>query len=136
MPEVYDDAAQRHWLDASLLEKEKRLSNADQLCGIAAECAIKFAVSHLPGCLQEGKLSKSYRKHVELLWDLVPLQGLQKRFPGLIAIIRAGRPFSDWSIDQRYEPDSFIHADAAERHREAAKRLLGSVSLLGTRRRS
>ena len=44
MTEAYDVAATRHFRDGQLLESEDRLSNADQLFGFAAECAIKAAL--------------------------------------------------------------------------------------------
>lgn len=134
MPEAYGDAALRHWSDAVFLESDKRLPNADQLFGIAAECAIKAAVAQIPSCAAGGVLTKRYREHVEILWDRVPLQDVHKRFPGLVALLKAGRPFADWGIEHRYEPDSATHPAAMLRHCEAAKRVLGAVSLLGRRR--
>lgn len=136
MSEVFDHAAVRHWHDACLLESEERLPNSDQLFGIAAECAIKFALAQMPNCVQAGRLAKHYREHVDVLWDQIPLQNLQKRFPGLVAVAKANKPFADWSTDQRYEPDASISPAAVQSHREATKRLLGSLSLLGRRQRS
>jgi hypothetical protein len=45
MSEVFGDAALRHWQDASLLESNKRVCNADQLFAMATECAIKVALT-------------------------------------------------------------------------------------------
>lgn len=135
MPEAFPDAALRHWYDAVFLEADKRLPNADQLFGIAAECAIKSALVQLPSFAEEGTLTKHYREHVDVLWARVPLQGnLHKRFPNLVAVLKPGNQFSDWSVDQRYGSDEAIEPAAMLRHREAAKRLMGAVSLLGKRR--
>lgn len=136
MPEAYGDAALRHWTDACLLEQNERLPNADQLCGLAAECAIKVAVSQLPSGSDGGKLTKLYREHVDVLWDRALTLSLGKRFPTLLTVLKSGRPFNDWSVGQRYEPDDAVGPEAARRHREAAKRLMGAMSLLGTRRRN
>lgn len=135
MPEAFPDAALRHWYDAVFLEADKRLPNADQLFGIAAECAIKAALVQLPAFAADGTLTKHYREHVDVLWARVPLQGvLHKRFPNLVAVLKPGNQFSDWNVDQRYESDSATDSAVMLRHREAAKRVLGAVSLLGKRR--
>ncbi len=137
MPECFDVAAVRHFRDGGILSERQSLENADQLFGFAAECAIKSALVTLPGCVQQGELSKPFRhKHVKELWDLVPLQGLQRRFPSLLTVLRGlQQPFADWSTDQRYGPDGAITSEVLDRHREAAKRVLGSVGLTGQRER-
>ena len=136
MPECFDVAAVRHFRDGGILSERQSLENADQLFGFATECAIKSVLVTLPGCVQQGELAKKYREHIDQLWDLVPLQGLQRRYPGLFAVLRGlKQPFGDWSTDQRYGPDDTITAEALARHREAAKRLLGSIGLTGQRGR-
>ncbi|HKH49757.1 MAG TPA: hypothetical protein VKM72_34315 [Thermoanaerobaculia bacterium] len=136
MPECFDVAALRHFRDGGLLRERQSLDNADQLFGFAAECAIKSALVTLPGCLQGGDLAQKYREHVDRLWDLAVLQGLQKRYPGLLVVLRGlQQPFADWSASQRYGPDGAIATEVLDRHREAAKRVLGSVGLNGQRER-
>lgn len=136
MPECFDVAAVRHFRDGGLLSERQSLDNADQLFGFAAECALKSALITLPGCAQQGKLAESYREHVRQLWDLVPLQSLQRRYRGLFAVLRGlQQPFADWSTDQRYGPDGAVTAEALDRHREAARRVLGGVGLIGQRGR-
>jgi hypothetical protein len=44
MSEPYSTAAMRHWQDATLLDESRRLANADQLYGFAAECGLKSAL--------------------------------------------------------------------------------------------
>jgi hypothetical protein len=136
MPECFDMAAVRHFRDGNLLNDQQSLGNADQLFGLATECAIKSALVTLPSCLQEGNLANKYREHIDLLWDLATLQGLQRRFPNLLAILKGLRgSFADWSVHQRYEPDGAITTEVLNRHREVAKRILGSVGLTGQRKR-
>lgn len=135
MTEDYPGAATRHFRDGALLEESRRVANADQLFGFAAECGIKSALVELPGFVAGGRLSPSYHKHINELWDFVPLQGMQKRYRGLLAVLKGlHQPFADWSTDQRYEPDDVVTDGALERHRSAAKRILGSVGLSGARR--
>jgi len=136
VPDCFDVAAVRHFRDGGHLTDLRSLDNADQLYGFAAECAIKSALITLPGCLQDGDLVKRYREHVDQLWDLAALQSLQRRYPGLMAVLQGLRqPFSDWSTDQRYGPDGVVTAEVLAQHREAAKRVIGSVGLTGQRGR-
>ena len=134
MPEDYALAAARHFRDAVLLQGRRRVANADQLFGFAAECAIKRALVELPGFLAGGRLAPAYHKHVNHLWDSVQLQGIQRRYPGLVVLLKGSRrPFDDWSADQRYGPDDVVTDEALDSHRRAAARILGSVGLNGTR---
>jgi len=135
MPECFDVAAIRHFRDGGLLLDQQSLDNADQLFGFAAECAIKSALITLPGCLQDGDLAEKYRKHVDRLWDLAALQGLQRRYPGLLVILRGlQQPFAGWSTDHRYGPDDATTPEVINSRQEAARRVLGSVGLTGARR--
>lgn len=123
----------RHWNDAELLEKERRRANANQLYGFAAECAIKSALCQLPGFAPEGELSPHYKAHINDLWKKVHVQGLQKRFPNLMMLMKQESPFDDWSVDHRYAREGTVSEDAYERHRKWAKRLLGAVGISGSR---
>ena len=134
MPEDYAVAATRHFRDGALLEESRRVANADQLFGFAAECAIKSALVELPGFRAGGTLAPAYHKHVNQLWDFVPLQGIQRRYRGLVVVLKGlQKPFADWSTDQRYGPDGVVTGEAMGRHRQAAARVLGSVGLNGSR---
>jgi hypothetical protein len=135
MADAYADAAVRHGSDAELLNEEHRLPDADQLYGFAAECALKAALLKIPGCVSSGVLQRRYKEHVGELWELIPVQSIEKIAPGLVSLLRMGtKPFADWSIDQRYESGEAISSDTLKRHRDAARRALGAVSLLGERR--
>ncbi|MEO5352793.1 MAG: hypothetical protein H7835_06220 [Magnetococcus sp. XQGC-1] len=121
MAEQYDQAALRHFQDASLLENNRRLANADQLYGLAAECALKWVWPKTGTPLK--------KKHIDELWEQVRLSS--KTPPCLITLLRQPNPFADWSVEQRYEKDSVVTQSSIDQHRQIAKRLLGAVRLLG-----
>lgn len=136
MSEDFAGAAIRHFRDGVLLEEKRRISNADQLFGFAAECAIKSALVGLPGCAESGVLASEHRVHIDKLWDLVQVQsGIQKRYPGLMAVLKGlQQPFADWSTNQRYGPGGMVTEVALKCHHRAAGRVLGSVRLSGARK--
>jgi hypothetical protein len=132
MTEDYASAARRHFLDGRILRSKGRIPNSDQLFGFAVECALKSVLVCLPGCASGGALQLKYREHVDALWGLVPLQGIQKRSKSLFVVLRSLRePFDDWSTSQRYESDRAVDAVAAERHFCVAKRVCGALEFLG-----
>lgn len=133
MNEKYDEAAQRHWRDAEWLSGAQRTENADQLYGLAAECAVKAVLSKLPGCSSGGELALGYRKHIDELWDRIPLQGVAKLAPTLQSLVQAGNPFQDWRVEQRYAGDGIVSSSSMASHRQATKRLLGACGLSGSR---
>lgn len=134
MADDYANAATRHFRDGELLAQEARISNADQLFGFAAECAIKSALVCSSACADDGALIKRYREHINKLWGLAVLNISAQRFRGLVAVLKGlPQPFSDWSTDRRYEADAAVTDVALQIHRQAAKRVLGSVGLTGTR---
>ncbi|RJX31123.1 MAG: hypothetical protein C4531_07950 [Desulfurivibrio sp.] len=124
----------RHWKDAELLEKDNRLENADHLYGFAAECAIKNVLVRLPSFSRNGKLEKSYKEHVNVLWGRVNYQNLQKSYPHLSALLKSPNPFADWDVNQRYAANDGISKTALELHKISAKRLLGIINLPGSRK--
>jgi hypothetical protein len=135
VPDDFAGAAIRHFRDGQLLEEKRRVSNADQLFGFAAECAIKSALVGLPGCSDNGTLAKKYIVHIDKLWGLVQLQSIQKRYPKLVVVLKGlQQPFADWSTVQRYGSDNMIAEESLKSHHNAAVRVLGSVGLSGARR--
>jgi hypothetical protein len=132
--ENYSSAAVRHWKDAELLEKENRVENADHHYGFAAECAIKKVLIAFPAFSDSGVLSASYKQHINVLWDKVGHQSLQKSYPKLLAILKAANDFSDWDVNQRYFADGTVTGDALASHKKTASRLFGAVNLSGERR--
>lgn len=132
--EDFSSAAYRHYRDAQLLERENRVENADQLYGITSECAIKKALIELLAFVKTGMLDKSYKEHINELWDKVNHQSLQRRHSPLLAVLKATNPFLNWRIDQRYAANGVISLEAMQIHRDTAKRLLGAVGLNGQRK--
>ncbi len=133
--ENYSSAAFRHWQDAQLLERKNRVENADQLYGLAAECAIKKALIELPAFVEKaGMLDKPYQRHINELWEKVKHQSLQKRYRTLFGILKDTNHFSDWNVNQRYVAGGVISLETMQKHRDIAKRLLGAVGLTGQRK--
>ncbi|MBK6596257.1 MAG: hypothetical protein IPG23_28170 [Burkholderiales bacterium] len=132
--ENYSNAAVRHWKDAELLESGNRVENADHHYGFAAECAIKRVLIAFPAFSASGVLGSSYKQHINVLWDKVGHQSLQKSYPKLLAILKVTNAFSDWAVDQRYFGDGAVTSAALASHKKAASRLLGAVNLSGERR--
>lgn len=131
--ENYPKAAVRHWQDAELLAREARVDNADHHYGFAAACALKTAMVGLPAFTTTDGLDGDYHKHVDQLWCKVRHQSLQKAFPTLYAVLEMPNPFMSWSVDQRYSDTGVVSSSDMASHKDAAKRLLGSVRLLGVR---
>jgi len=132
--ENYASAAVRHWKDAELLARENRVENADHHYGFAAECAIKKVLITSHAFAASGVLDSSYKQHINLLWDKVGHQSLQKSYPQLLAILKVANAFSDWDVNQRYFITGAVTSAAMESHKKTASRLLGAVNLSGERR--
>ena len=123
MSENFTQAALRHWRDAELLKGQGRIDNADHHYGIAAECAIKQALLHLPAFAMRGTLQNPYKEHIDVLWNRVNHQSLQQSYPGLLAVVKGGQFFDDWHISQRYSPDNEVSVTAMQKHRAIALQL-------------
>lgn len=132
--ENYSSAAVRHWKDAELLARENRVENADHHYGIAAECAIKKVLVAFPAFSASGMLDSSYKQHINVLWNKVGHQSLQKSYPKLLAILKVSNAFSDWDVNQRYFVDGAVTSAALASHKRTASHLLGAVNLSGERR--
>lgn len=117
-------AAKRHLDDAVFLNNNKRLPNADQLYGLAAECALKAVVVGLGAQTDRGgDLTPPFRVHAKEMWVgyetflsgrtgqryLAPLAGFD------------GNPFDDWRVDQRYAPAEELSGGSLFRHARAAR---------------
>lgn len=124
MTEHYDQAAIRHFNDAQLLESKQRLANADQLYGLAAECALKWVWPATRRAIP--------KKHVNELWDQMHIASNRQNNPGLNQFRSLPNPFVNWSIDQRYGADSVVNPTSLATHRDIARRLLGAAQLLGS----
>jgi hypothetical protein len=120
-------AARRHWVDAELLRGNERLGNADQLYGLAAECALKrlaigqgWAKTTTDGDLDKHATPKGIRTHVNLLWP--EFQARQAGRASQAGTLPAGdNPFFDWEMAQRYRADAELpDATRVKQHRDAA----------------
>jgi hypothetical protein len=121
----FPQAARRHWHDAQLLFEKQRLGNADQLYGLAAECALKAALG-LSGLLEnETTVPRKLRKHIDRVWELY-LRAVEGRLAGLSHLLdHEESPFLDWSIERRYAGDDGAPVlPRVVKHREACKNCL------------
>ncbi len=117
----FADAAYRHEKDAKLLYDHQRWPNADQLVGLAAECALKAVMRALGMKIRpEGSPEeRKHRVHVDDLWDeffAFANGNGGNRYAGML---RRENPFSDWRIEQRYHRSSAIGRPVVDAHREA-----------------
>lgn len=133
MSENYTESAGRHWADAEHLLINERRENADQLFGLAAECALKTALINPPAHPEPGALSRGYYLHVDELWDRVSLAAIPRQFSGLQALLKGDNPFHDWRVGQRYSSSGIVTEEAVARHRLFARRLLGAAHIVGQR---
>lgn len=111
MPEInFGEAALRHSRDAEILHEKRRSSNSDQLYGLSAECALKEIMVTLGAEItSHGDLvDRSQRKHIDTLWtEFQAFAAGRKGARYLSPLSSFGHnPFSDWSIEHRYGPDS------------------------------
>lgn len=136
MSEAFSDAAARHFADAEHLLQDRRLENADQLYGLAAECALKTALISPPKHQNAGKLPDAFFYHINELWDRVGVGSIPRQFAPLQALLRKENPFVDWAVEQRYAAGGFLVEESLERHRSAARRLLGAAHIVGQRQES
>ncbi|ANB78120.1 hypothetical protein AYM40_37785 (plasmid) [Paraburkholderia phytofirmans OLGA172] len=133
MAENYASSAGRHYADAEVLVKAERRQNADQLYGLAAECAIKAALVVAPTRLPDGTLPAAFKEHVNDLWDKVSVNAIRKQYPTLCAVLKLPNPFADWSVHQRYADNVVPDQIVLQTHRDATRRLLHAVGVVGHR---
>ena len=118
LPVDFLDAMDRHWQDAELLRSSERLTNADHLYGLSAECGLKALLE------QDGnRIEDRTRRHINELW----------RECGSLADGRAGatsdfnpdaNPFDDWHISDRYaHRGGIISGRELQRHRSGAEQV-------------
>lgn len=135
----YRKSATRHWADAEFLLADPqrpeagRAANADQLYGLAAECALKAALLRTYPVLQraDGSIDpKELRIHINDFWKEYHLQIRRRRARHLVvAWYTRDNPFADWTTDLRYAADDDLpKPDAVGIHRRAAKACLGVLA--------
>lgn len=132
--ENFADAAGRHWLDAQLLERETRYQNADQLYGIAAECALKAALITATSNRDENSgLRKDYKTHIDVLWDRIGPSAFPRHLPSLQPLLKMENPFSDWGVEQRYWENGTVDPATLDKHKSMTRRLVFAAGIIGTR---
>jgi len=128
LDENFTQAALRHVRDARLLEQEKRIENADQLYGLAAECAIK---STLP--------PNSSDTHIKDLWG--KSRNHPTTDPKLAAVLKGDgtvkkyNPFNDWEISQRYCCNGYLSFDSMDKHKKATEKIMFAIGITGVRQK-
>jgi hypothetical protein len=122
----YEQAAARHWLDAEQLLAAKRLDNADQLFGLAAECALKVALVRSGTTIDDGS---GLRKHIDVLWDRARVHVKGRSNAPLASLLRSSNPFHEWAVAQRYFVTGHVQQTTIDRHRRSTVRLLGATGV-------
>ena len=117
------DAHERHLEDTEVLNKNKRLANADHLYGMSAECGLK--------CLMRafGMPFDSNRDRPQKREDLVHADGMWQRYEvyrsghvgGAGYSLTSPNPFDDWHVSQRYAHRSNFDAARVQKHRRGAE---------------
>lgn len=119
----YWEAAVRHYHDGKVLLSSQpvpREANADQLFGLAAECALKAILVWLgvPTDADGGVTEPGVKKHIDALWPEYvnhPDGRVAARYQ-----VGAQNPFHDWSVHHRYLADVHAGGSAAAAHERAA----------------
>ncbi len=135
----YAEAARRHHTDAQTLHAARRVPNADQLYGFAAECALLGIIQCLPntdiyfnpdGSVRESRVrGKNLREHINFLWR--NFKNIADGHRGRIYTARLNNypanPFETWHTDQRYYSDAASSAAPIDAHSKAATYLLTAL---------
>lgn len=122
-PENYQEAAVRHYRDATALKETGCLDNAGHLIGFAAECAIKHKISalsandsspplHLPDILPAARKRLGERVGYSAMFNLLK-----------------GDVFSDWAVDHRYSRTGKVTEAQIESWIGITQRLLGAANI-------
>lgn len=131
MPTNFKEAAQRHWLDADLLLNNKRLANADQLFGLAAECALKAVMQGSGMSLKNGiPQDQRYKVHIGDLWhEFCTFANGKICARYLNYLDQKSNPFANWRISQRYCQDSDITVQIVNDHLGGAQQAMTVMNL-------
>lgn len=123
----YEHAAARHWRDAEQLFAANRLDNADQLFGLAAECALKVALTRSGTTIERDS---GLREHIDVLWDKARVHMKGRSNASLASLLKLSNPFHEWAIAQRYFVTGHVQQMAIDGHRRSAARLLGAAGVV------
>lgn len=133
MPDFWS-AARRHLRDGETLRHERRLDNADHLFGLAAECAVKYALINQGVAAPPPRgIDNRYTTHIDKLRQDAQVYLSGRGVASLAALLDDSNYFSTWRIEHRYKADGFVDERRCERHAEQARQTLELVQrLLGT----
>jgi hypothetical protein len=122
----YRASAQRHYSDAEFLQDSKRMPNADQLYGLAAECALKSVMVSLGADTSaSGDLTdRQHRVHVDELWTEFRAFAEGRKGHRYLSKITLENPFEDWRVEHRYADDEHVQPKAVYAHRDGARAAL------------
>jgi len=113
----FRQAALRWFQDGEHLWRANRHGGASHAFGLAAECALKHAMTSLPG--GERKLP---HKHLPELADDTRKWIRGRTQKGLYQLLNTSDYMHGWTIDNRYWADSEFEGAMVENHREHARR--------------
>jgi len=121
----YVDAATRHRDDAELLRAKSRWPNADQLYGMAAECALKATMRALgmPVRNDGAPQRREHRVHIDELWNAFFTFAGNIHDARYVAMLPWSNPFQNWSVHQRYQHSSSISSQQVDEHRMACRQV-------------
>lgn len=128
----YGAAAKRHFEDGKCLFDRggRHLPGADQLFGLAVECALKrnLAKTNLLTITQDGRPHQENLKggsgHCPGIWaEYLIYLGEARNLPP----ISKDNPFNDWDISDRYADGRAMDFGRVERHLIAAKAVLSAT---------
>ncbi|HRS17559.1 MAG TPA: hypothetical protein P5234_15090 [Thermoanaerobaculaceae bacterium] len=126
----YVDAATRHRSDADLLHDSKRWPNADQLYGLAAECALKAVMKALGMAVRAdgAPLEHHHRVHIDKLWGEFLSLANGSGGASYAALLTPTNPFANWSVEQRYHCTSSIAQTTVEDHKNGTTAVFSVLS--------
>jgi hypothetical protein len=123
-------SARRHVDDAGFLHGSARLTNADHLAGLAAECGLKALIEGYLGgkrnpkdLITDPRSGKPMMHHVDTLWPEVALI-IQSRPAKSLVQLLANQPFADWKVSERYCDGSHLTGAVVLDHLNAARKVV------------
>jgi hypothetical protein len=127
MPEVYHEAALRHFSDAEHLSTDGRLDSAGHLIGFAAECAVKHAIISLPSGDEAPHL------HFPELINVAKRKLKGRQTQSMFTILQSPKFMKDWLVAYRYSANGIVTRDIYDGWRSDASRLLGAAQIRKTK---
>jgi hypothetical protein len=129
MPDFWG-ASRRHLGDANFLYNSGRLDNADHLFGLAAECAVKYALlcSGVKADPPRG-IEQRFANHIDKLRNEASQYLQSRKALNLAALLLDPGYFANWKVHDRYEADNFVDRNRCTLHACHAR---ATVNLVAT----